>query len=56
MRTLLHVGCSSQNKSTLKGFDSDDWREIRFDIDPSVYPDIEGSVTDMGAVATGSER
>ena len=54
MRTLLHVGCSSQNKSALKGFDSDDWREIRFDIDPSVYPDIEGTLTDMDAVTTGS--
>jgi SAM-dependent methyltransferase len=54
MRTLLHVGCSSQNKSALKGFDSDDWREIRFDIDPSVYPDIEGTLTDMDAVDTGS--
>ena len=54
MRTLLHVGCGSQNKSGLKGFDSDDWREIRFDIDPSVYPDIEGTLTDMDAVDTGS--
>jgi SAM-dependent methyltransferase len=54
MRTLLHVGCSSQNKSGLKGFESADWREIRFDIDPSVYPDIEGTLTDMHAVDTAS--
>jgi SAM-dependent methyltransferase len=54
MRTLLHVGCSSQNKSGLKGFDSDDWHEIRFDIDPSVHPDIEGTLTDMHAVGTAS--
>jgi SAM-dependent methyltransferase len=54
MKTLLHVGCSWQNKSGLKGFDSPDWREIRFDIDPSVAPDIEGTLTDMNAVATGS--
>jgi SAM-dependent methyltransferase len=54
MRTLLHVGCSSQDKSGLKGFNSDDWDEIRFDIDPSVFPDIEGTLTDMNAVATGS--
>jgi predicted SAM-dependent methyltransferase len=54
MRTLLHVGCSSQDKTGLKGFDSDDWSEIRFDIDPSVYPDIEGTLTDMDAVATES--
>ena len=54
MKTLLHVGCSGLNKSALKGFDSDDWSEIRFDIDPSVKPDIEGTLTDMEAVATGS--
>ena len=54
MRTLLHVGCSSQDKSGLKGFNSDDWSEIRFDIDPSVHPDIEGTLTDMDAVATES--
>src|ERR1700728_3035380 len=54
MRTLLHVGCSSQDKSRLKGFNSDDWSEIRFDIDPTVRPDIEGTLTDMHAVATGS--
>jgi SAM-dependent methyltransferase len=54
MKTLLHVGCGPQNKSGLKGFNSADWREIRFDIDPSVFPDIEGTLTDMHAVATGS--
>jgi SAM-dependent methyltransferase len=54
MKTLLHVGCSGLDKSGLKGFDSDDWREIRFDIDPSVRPDIVGTLTDLEAVATGS--
>jgi SAM-dependent methyltransferase len=54
MKTFLHVGCGPQNKSGLKGFDSVEWREIRFDIDPSVRPDIEGTLTDMHAVATGS--
>jgi SAM-dependent methyltransferase len=53
MRTLLHVGCGSQNKSGLKGFDSDDWHELRFDIDPAVHPDIEGTLTDMDAVGSG---
>jgi SAM-dependent methyltransferase len=38
----------------LKGFNSDDWSEIRFDIDPSVHPDIEGTLTDMDDVATES--
>jgi SAM-dependent methyltransferase len=54
MKTFLHVGCGSANKSGLKGFDSVEWREIRFDIDPSVYPDIQGTLVDMHAVATGS--
>jgi SAM-dependent methyltransferase len=54
MKTFLHVGCGSLNKSGLKGFDTVEWREIRFDIDPSVYPDIVGTLTDMHAVATGS--
>ena len=54
MKTFLHVGCGPQNKSGLKGFDSVEWREIRYDIDPSVYPDIEGTLTDMHAVASGS--
>jgi SAM-dependent methyltransferase len=54
MKTFLHVGCGPQNKSGLKGFDSVEWREIRFDVDPSVYPDIEGTLTDMHAVASGS--
>jgi len=54
MKTFLHVGCGEQNKSGLKGFDSADWREIRFDIDPSVSPDIEGTLTDMHAVSTAS--
>jgi predicted SAM-dependent methyltransferase len=54
MKTFLHVGCGPQNRSGLKGFDTVEWSEIRFDIDPSVYPDIEGTLTDMHAVATGS--
>src|SRR5450631_408349 len=54
MKTFLHVGCGPQTQSDLKGFDSDEWREIRFDIDPSAHPDIEGTLTDMHAVATAS--
>ena len=54
MKAFLHVGCGSLDKSALKGFNSADWREIRFDIDPSVHPDIQGTLTDMNAVATGS--
>jgi SAM-dependent methyltransferase len=54
MRKVLHVGCGPQDKSHLKGFNNDGWHEIRFDIDPSVHPDIEGTLTDMHAVATAS--
>jgi SAM-dependent methyltransferase len=54
MKTFLHVGCGPQNKSGLKGFNTEEWREIRFDIDPSVDPDIEGTLTDMDGVGTGS--
>jgi SAM-dependent methyltransferase len=54
MRNLLHVGCGRTDKSKLKGFNSADWDEVRLDIDPSVFPDIEGTLTDMNAVATES--
>ena len=54
MKTFLHVGCGPSNKSGLKGFNSVEWREIRFDIDPSVHPDIVGTLTDMHGVTSGS--
>ncbi len=39
---------------TTRGFNTDDWQEIRLDIDPLVSPDVTGTMTDMSAVATGS--
>jgi predicted SAM-dependent methyltransferase len=54
MRSFLHVGCWHHNKSGLKGFNSDDWNEIRFDIDETVAPDIIGSLTDMSLVTNES--
>lgn len=54
MKTFLHVGCGPQTKSNLKGFDSQDWGEIRFDINKEVNPDIIGTLTDMSKVATQS--
>lgn len=54
MKTILHVGCGPQNKSHLRGFNTAEWNELRFDIDQSVTPDITGTLTDMSAVATGS--
>ena len=54
MKSFLHVGCCPQNKSGLKGFNADEWKEIRFDIDESVNPDIQGTLTDMSLVNTSS--
>lgn len=54
MKFFLHVGCGPQNKNGLKGFNSDDWNEIRFDIDKNVNPDIEGTLTDMTSVESSS--
>lgn len=55
MKTLLHVGCGPKHKEqTTAGFNSIDWNEVRLDIDPSVQPDVIGTMTDMSAVAAGS--
>ena len=54
MKTLLHVGCGPEYKSDIKGFDNDDWKEIRLDIDEDVNPDIVGTLTDMKLVETAS--
>ncbi len=55
MNTFLHVGCGPQRKDrTTRGFNTPDWHEIRLDIDPTVNPDIIGTMTDMSAVAAES--
>ena len=52
---LFHIGCGPKRKDqTLSAFQSDDWQEVRFDIDESVAPDLIGTMTDMSAVETGS--
>lgn len=52
---LLHVGCGAKHKhQTTKGFQSEAWEEIRLDIDPSVKPDVLGTMTDMAAIETRS--
>ena len=48
------MGCGPENISDLKGFDNNDWEEIRFDIDETVNPDIVGTLTDMSSVDTAS--
>ena len=54
MKIFLHVGCGHLNKSSCLGFENDNWKEIRLDIDKNVNPDIVGTLTDMKSVDTGS--
>ena len=54
MKTFLHVGCGPQDKTNINGFNNDNWKEIRFDIDKNVNPDIVGTLTDMKLVKTNS--
>jgi hypothetical protein len=54
-KMFLHVGCGPRPKSaTTRGFSSDEWDELRFDIDETVKPDIVGTMLDMSAVADDS--
>jgi predicted SAM-dependent methyltransferase len=54
-KTFLHVGCGPKFKDrTTRGFASDEWVEVRFDIDESVKPDLLGTMTDMSAVGDQS--
>lgn len=55
MKTFLHVGCGPKHKDqTTRGFNTPDWKELRFDIDQSVNPDLVGTMLDMSAVASES--
>lgn len=55
MPRLLHVGCGPKRKDqTTPGFRDPAWIETRLDIEPSVRPDIVASITDMGAIESGS--
>lgn len=54
-KIVLHAGCGcADHRDIPPGFRTPDWREVRFDIDPAVAPDIVGSITDMAPVITGS--
>ncbi len=54
-KTFLHVGCGPLRKdSTTRGFNSDDWVELRLDINEAVQPDIVGTMTDMSRVEDSS--
>ena len=54
MKTFLNVGCGPETESKIRGFDNDDWKEIRLDIDEDVNPDIVGTLTEMKLVETAS--
>lgn len=55
MKTFLHVGCGPKHKNqTTRGFNTESWKELRFDIDESVKPDLVGTMTDMSSVESGS--
>jgi predicted SAM-dependent methyltransferase len=55
MKTLLHVGCGPKRKDrTTRAFNTPEWKEVRLDIDPSVEPDVAGTMTDMSEVADES--
>ena len=50
---FLHVGCARKTKQYTP-FANKDWDEIRLDIDPSVQPDLVGTMTDLSSVADQS--
>jgi predicted SAM-dependent methyltransferase len=55
MKTFLHVGCGPKHKDrTTPGFNTDQWREVRLDIDAGVRPDVTGTMIDMREVDTGT--
>ncbi len=54
-KSVLHVGCGPYNPEALpKMFQTQQWREVRLDINPAVRPDILGSITDLSAVPNES--
>ena len=54
-KIFLHVGCGGNYKDrTTPGFASDDWKEVRLDIDESANPDIISSVLDLSVIDSES--
>ncbi|MEG4573207.1 tetratricopeptide repeat protein [Microcoleus sp. N3A4] len=54
-KKVLHVGCGPYSFSGLhETFRTDEWQEVRLDIDPNVKPDIISSITDMSSVPSHS--
>ena len=54
---VLHVGCGPQTLESFPALASaGQWTELRLDIDPSVLPDLIGTMTDMSAVESGAVK
>jgi len=54
-KSVLHVGCGPYRSNALPEiFRTDEWQEIRLDINPEVRPDIIGTITDLSAVPNES--
>lgn len=49
-RRVLNAGSGPKSIRGLNGlFEPSGWREVRFDVDPAVRPDVVGSMTDLRA-------
>lgn len=49
---VLHVGCGVQRDDKLPAdYQTDEWQEIRLDINPDVRPDHVGDIRDMPMIA-----
>ena len=55
MKKFLHVGCGPKKKDqTVSALNTEEWHEIRLDIDSNVSPDVLGTMTDMSQVDSKS--
>ncbi len=54
MKKLLHLGCGQRSIDGLSKIFTKSWKETRFDSDPNMKPDIQGSLTDLSAIEDGS--
>jgi protein O-GlcNAc transferase len=55
-KKILHVGPGHRNNGAKlpEAFRTDDWQEIRIDIDPACEPDVIGTILDLTEVADNS--
>ena len=54
-KTVLHVGCGVRKPGRLHAmFTSEEWREVRLDLNPDARPDLVANITDMRIVDSAS--